>query len=207
MVMDYGFFGDAFLSATAGIFGIVLAIMLVIGFLVAIVTYVLSAVGMFTIGQRRGLRLYGLAWVPFGAEWLLGSIADQFDRKAKGKDLHLRLFLLIGEILGTICAIVVLILAIQALMGISMLMEDVTVLTTLMIFYVLMILFTVAFSVFYYIALYKVYRSCTPQNCVWMLVLSIFFKIATPICLICIKNKDDGFLELQRKAREAQTTE
>lgn len=198
MVMDYGFFGDAFLSATAGIFGIVLAIMLVIGFLVAIVTYVLSAVGMFTIGQRRGLRLYGLAWVPFGAEWLLGSIADQFDRKAKGKDLHLRLFLLIGKILGTICAIVVLILAIQAL---------ITVLTTLMIFYVLMILFTVAFSVFYYIALYKVYRSCTPQNCVWMLVLSIFFKIATPICLICIKNKDDGFLELQRKAREAQTTE
>ena len=61
-----------------------------------------------------------------------------------------------------------------------------------------------AFYVFYYIALFKAYRSCAAGNAAWMLVLSIFFStVAEAIIFFSIRKKDAGFIELQRRAAEA----
>lgn len=202
MSMNYGWMiGDALegvFGATLGVFTGIFVILMMLCFAVAIAQYVLTAVGMFTIAKRRGLRLYGLAWVPVASSWVLGSIADQYDRKAQGKELHLRTILLIGSIVAEVMAIALIVSAILMICGLQ------SALAFVLVFYILTILVSIAYTVFYFIALYKTYRSCTTGSCVWMLILSIFFSIATPICLMCVKNKDGGFLELQEKQHQSE---
>ena len=47
--------------------------------------YVLQAIGLQTLADRRGIRFAWLAWVPFGALWVLGAIADDFKLKTANK--------------------------------------------------------------------------------------------------------------------------
>lgn len=202
MSMNYGWMMgealDSAFGATLGVFTGIFVIMMLLCFAVAIAQYVLTAVGMYTIAKRRGLRLYGLAWVPIASSWVLGSIADQYDRKAQGRELHLRTILLIGAIVSEVLAIALIVFTILMLYGME------SMLALVLVFYILLIVVSIAYTVFYFIALYKTYRSCTTGSCVWMLILSIFFSIATPICLMCVKNKDGGFLELQEKQHRSE---
>ena len=50
----------------------------------------------------------------------------------------------------------------------------------------------IATAVIRYMALYDVYTSCTPQNNVVFLVLSILFSVTEPFFLFFTRNKDDG---------------
>ena len=43
-----------------------------------------------------------------------------------------------------------------------------------------------------YVAMYDLYTSCSPQNNVLFLVLSIFFTVTEPFFLFFIRNKDEG---------------
>lgn len=47
--------------------------------------YVLQAIGLQTLADRRGIRFAWLAWVPFGALWVLGAIADDYKLRMFGK--------------------------------------------------------------------------------------------------------------------------
>lgn len=60
----------------------------------AVLVYVFYSLGLYTIAKRRGLRYYGLAWVPIADYWILGSIADQYHNAHTGKNLKLRKHLL-----------------------------------------------------------------------------------------------------------------
>ena len=62
-----------------GVGGAVVAVLLIVLLLAlafSIVSYVLSAVGIYRIAKRRGIHHAWLAWVPVGNSWLLGSISD-----------------------------------------------------------------------------------------------------------------------------------
>ena len=41
--------------------------------LIGIATYVLSALGLYTIAKRRGLNHPWLAWIPVASAWTVGS--------------------------------------------------------------------------------------------------------------------------------------
>ena len=43
---------------------------------ISIVTYVLTALAMYTIAKRRGLNRPWLSWVPVVNCWVLGSLSD-----------------------------------------------------------------------------------------------------------------------------------
>jgi len=182
-----------------GVFGAVIVVAFLLALAAGLVIYILTSLGLYQIAKRRGLKLYGMAWVPLGQEWLLGSIADQYDRKANGKDKRLRTKLLVFELL-----ILVLSIAIGVLSGLAMAGFDFSIgIVLVLIFGLAIYVLTIVYIVFYYIALYKVYKAATPKHCVWMLVLSIFVNIAIPICLFVIRRKDDGFIELEQQVQQA----
>lgn len=63
--------------------------------LISIALYVLQALGLYTIAQRRGIKYAWLAWVPVGSAWILGCICDDFKARTKGGAPKLRIALLI----------------------------------------------------------------------------------------------------------------
>jgi len=50
----------------------------------------------------------------------------------------------------------------------------------------------IAYAVIYYMALYDIFRSLDPNNCVLFLVLSIVFSVTEPFFLFFNRNKDGG---------------
>ena len=65
----------------------------------SICSYVLTALGLYTAGTRRGIPHAWLAWLPIGNMWILGSLADQYETFRTGKRAHLR-FWLLGLVIG-----------------------------------------------------------------------------------------------------------
>ena len=149
--------------------------------------FVFPAIAKFTIARRRGVKCPWLAWIPIGGAWLLGSIADQYDRFEKGTDRGLRRIYGIGLLLAAVLFAAVFALAYA---GTGSFAEN-----SLMILVLIPVL--TAVSVLEKIVLFKVYHSCTPRNAVWMLILSIFVAGASPIILFCIRKKDEGFAKRQ----------
>ena len=50
----------------------------------------------------------------------------------------------------------------------------------------------VTYAVIYYMALYDIFKSLDPGNCVLFLVLSIVFSVTEPFFLFFNRNKDGG---------------
>lgn len=44
----------------------------------SLVIYIFESLGFYTMAKRRGIHYPGLAWVPIGRDWLMGSLADQY---------------------------------------------------------------------------------------------------------------------------------
>ena len=62
----------------------------------------------------------------------------------------------------------------------------------------------IAVLVIRYIAMYDLYTSCTPQNNVLFLVLSIFFSVTEPFFVFFIRNKDEGMPPRRQQPRFEQ---
>ena len=181
----------------AGTLSTVLSISSIIG----IISYVFSSLGLYTIAKRRSIPAPGWAWVPVGSLFILGSLADQFDfvtKGAKKKQRHLLLWLSLAEILLTLLLVPLTIGSIlgAARQGMDSGNADAFIGTVLLmvVFYIGLIALGIILTVFTYIAYYKVYRSCSPDNAVLFLVLSILFSFLTPFFLFACRNKDDGLM-------------
>jgi len=169
------------LAAFVGIALIVGLIALIIG----IVSYVLTAAGMYAIAKRRGINNAWMAWIPGVSSWILGSISDQYQYVVKGKVRYNRIILI-------------------SLWGASVLLGGITSGSTELFmngtssilgllgggFVTSMV--SIALAVFHFIALYDLYCSCNPQNSVLFLVLSIVFGITEPFFVFGCRNKDLG---------------
>ena len=192
---DFGDFGSgaAVGAAVAG----VLVIFLVILLALAVVMYVFQSLGLYTMAKRRGIRCYGLAWVPIGDLWIMGKLADQFDDYKKGKNMHLAMILLIGS---------------AAVFAITFIIEMITLSSALSAAYYngsnefgvaaavlssvgIIWLVAVALAVFEYIALYKIYYAASPKSATALLVCSIIFGVVMPFALFALRKKDEGFVE------------
>lgn len=166
----------------------------------AVLVYVFFSLGLYTIAKRRGLRNYGLAWVPVANYWILGSVADQYDNAHTGKNLKLRKHLLWLSITSIILYFVMN----------SIIYNNInTYIYTpyiLILYFYMFILFPFVFAllIFEYIALYKLYRSCSPDNAVVLLVFSITFSVIIPFVLFSMRKSDKGMPVLP-PAQEKQT--
>ena len=194
--MVEGYASDAFATGAGFVIAFLLVFYLVI-LAACVAMYVIQAISLHSIGKRRGIHHSWLAWVPIGNMWLLGSISDQYQYFAKNRVTNRRKILLglsagiIG--LGIFMSIQSIVNAIISATSSSVSGAQVgggLALTFLLSMAVIVI--AIVGAVFEYIALYDLFRSCEPSNSVLYLVLSIFFGVALPVCLLICKNKDLG---------------
>lgn len=174
--------------------------------LVGVLGYVFSALALYTIAQRRGIKKAWLAWVPVINVWILGSISDQYRYVVKDEIRSKRKVLLtvniINWLLGTSAVIWLIATAVSifsALMrgasdqeALRMLMGGMTTGFALLIPSMVLGIVGLVFEI---MALYDLYTSCDSANNVIYLVLSIIpgiSHITKPLFLFLSRNRDDG---------------
>jgi len=167
--------------------------------LFGIVTYVLTALAIYTLSRRRGLHKPWLAWVPVVNVWLLGSLSDQYQYVVKGENRSKRKWLLILQVI--IAALTLTVVVLVAVIAAGMIFQGPggdmrhSVAGPMMgILGVVLPLSaaSIAYCVIRYMALYDVFRSMDPANSVLFLVLSILFKPTEPFFLFFSREKDLG---------------
>ena len=195
-------------SFTQNIFevSILLTIIYIITIVFGIITYVLNGIGLTKIGANRKLKHPWFAWIPFLATFQLGYIADEFNKRFENKQTNNKVKLLVFSIIVTTVLIIVVVMAIitavlpqadafrnfyspayAAFEGISI---------ATIIICIIMVVISIIFSVFYYIALYKVFKWCSEKPVVF-LVLSIVISITQSFFIFSLKDKmNERFLPI-----------
>ena len=186
-------------------FGMVLFYLMyaLVGLAIGIASYVLRAIGVYTIAKRRGIKRPWMAWVPVVDQYMLGCVSDQYQYVVKGKNKSKRnvlLWLNIGMVLlslGVIVSYVVLAVNVAQAMMRGATENDLMQLAMspaagMLGMSLPMLILSIVTAVFRYMALYDLYTSCTPMNNVMFLVLSIVFNVTEPFFIFFSRNKDQG---------------
>lgn len=175
--------------------GLVAAV-LICAMTVRVALYIVRSASLYKIARRRGLRGAWLAWVPVCCNWVLGSVADQYQYVVKGRIKNRRLpLLLLGAAvtaLGTVTSVA----------GINLLVANVQAMMrdyggyaiSLIGFALLLILWgsSVAYIVIRCVALYDFYSSCTKKYNILFLVLGLVFRFLEPVFFFICRNKEEG---------------
>lgn len=218
--MGYSFETTSAASSALGIIAVVLIAYLV-AFGLGIAMYILNALGLYTIAQRRGIKHPWMAWLPVTNMWVLGSIADQYRYVAHGQ-IRNRRKILLGLMIGIVVMWLVFFLmyigfAVNMIVQIPEMeyMSEAQTMkylgsSVLGVVVVMLVWWAVAATatVFQYICLYDLYASCNPDNKVLFLVLSILVNITMPFFVFACRKKDGGMPPRRdevRPALEAQT--
>lgn len=171
--------------------------------LFSIASYVMTALALYTIARRRGLHKPWLAWIPVVDSWLLGSISDQYRYVAQGQTKSKRKWLLgleiavvaIAAVFFSICVSIIVqsIFSVVSYYDSDALLRSATgSLIAMVALVVPLAAVAIAKTVITYMALYDIYKSLDPANCVMYLVLSILIPVTQPFFLLCNRNKDLG---------------
>ena len=159
-----------------------------------IATYVLGALALYTMAQRRGIRHGWLAWIPVASIWVLGSLSDQYRYLVKGEVRAKRKVLLILSILmsGLITAVVSLAIAVGVTMAIGRPGDMAGIMVALACMVLATGIIALVRLVIRFIALSDLYRSMDPENGTLFLVLSILFPVTEAFFLFFNRNKELG---------------
>lgn len=149
---------DAVAPDFGGLAAVLLAVLIpvlltVIAFGVAV--YVMQALSLYTMAQKRGIANAWLAWVPVGSSWILGALADDINAR-QGKKTNYGLILLVATAVTAAGSASLFLLPFLGLFAAPL---------------------SIAVMVVYYMALYEIYRDYAPQNAVLFLVLSILLSV------------------------------
>ena len=185
--------------------------------LLSIASYVLTALALYTIARRRGLKSPWLAWIPIADCWLLGSLSDQYRYVVKGEHKSKRKLLLFFRILITIMQVSLMGLLVNlcfhavgnafwGTMTEDRVFQILHQALNLLVVCLPLIGVSIAYAVFRYMALYDIYKSLDPANCVLFLVLSILFGVTEPFFLFFSRNKDDGMPPRKQPVQEAPSS-
>lgn len=163
-----------------------------------IASYVMSSLSLYKIANRRQINNPWLVWLPIGNYWIIGGLADEyvghFGQKKKWRKLLMILFLAfigiyvffyVGFFIAVITALINFDEFGETMVGV------VGFFVAMFAFLIIIFGLAVAWSVCYYICLYKIYKSTIPEKATLYLVLSIFIPFALAVCLF--KCRDKGY--------------
>lgn len=167
---------------------------LAVALLVSVIFWIISSLSLQSIARRRGIRNAWLAWVPIGNQWILGSIADQYQHLIQGK-ITARRKLLVWLNVGYAMLIIANGL-VQGLTEAAAHTEEQLMLWSLasMLISVASLAVSITALVFCHMSNYDLYRSCDPKNAVTFLVLGIIFPITQPFFYLSCRKKDLGMV-------------
>lgn len=166
-----------------------LAVYFLIIFIVGVVVYVFNALGLVAIAKHRNIPNAALAWLPvFGTAYVTGAISDYQTQQEKGTDQKLRFWLVILLIVLCILNVVMMVQMFQMDYSNPYSANDPVFIAVLL----LMLAIGLPFTVFWYSAHYKLFKSCQPNNSTLFLVLSILFGLA-PFLIFAVRHYVDGY--------------
>ena len=165
--------------------------------------YVLTALGLYTMAKRRSISKPWLAWIPVVNCWIIGCISDPYRYVVKGpvksKRKSLLVLTIIQMALNTIFTVTLMVTIFfgvntaLSVTGYNRVMESIMVPMVITLGLLLpMIGVGIAKAVVYYMAMYDLYTSCSPENNVLFLVLSIVFRVTEPFFIFFNRNHDKG---------------
>ena len=167
-------------------------------FAFSIAAYILTALALYAMAKRRGIRHAWLAWVPVGNAWIQGNISDQYRYVVKGRISYRRFALLWLTVASTALSIAASVLSVDVLLAtVSRFLINAGRVNRIH-----MAAFTAVSSVegvvalvcmvFHYLTVYDLYKSCTKRYSVLYLALSIVFKFLEPVLLFLCRDKEEG---------------
>ena len=180
------------------LFAGLMVVVLIFSALLAVVFYVFRAIGLYRIAKRRTIRHAWLAWIPVASEWIMGSISDQYQYVVKGQIRNRRILLTVlsAVILALSAAEAVLSLDVVAVLVGEMMFGngsmDPVRLAIVVGLTALCFAVQIAYIVFYFLALYDLYSSCTTKYNVLFLILGVFFRFLDPFFIFSCREKDEG---------------
>ena len=176
-----------------GIYLTILAVVLVC----CLVGWILRSMSLYSIAKRRGIRNPWLAWIPVGSNWILGSVADQYQHLVQGKITSRRKIMLILSAVSAVLYTVVYGLAFAQIFAELSMLRGEQALTAAAISSIPSLLGTVVgivTLVFYHICNYDLYRSCRPNGATAFLVLGIIFPVCEPFFYLACRKNDLGMV-------------
>jgi len=178
-----------------GVLGIFVYMLFLMGIMAfAVVAYIFEARGFSAIAKNRGITPHWLAWIPGANMWLIGSIADHYDRTVYGRDRKWRK-VIIGMAIGAV-ALAMLLSFIYLILKIVGAVEGMFSENDILIFTHMYTVITwiciIPLLVIEYIIYYKVMASCVGAKAKGFIVLVIFVPFALPFLLFSMRNKMEG---------------
>lgn len=197
------FAANAFLGGVGAVVGFALRVITGIPGLVSLVTYIFGSIGLYTIARSRGLRHAWLAWIPIADSWVLGSVSDQYRYVVRGQIRSSRNVLLILNIISVVLGILSTVLFLggiasffnglsYGIYGEAQLLRLFRPGIVVLILMVILAGVSIAYAIFYFIALNDVYVSCDPANSTLYLVFSILFRVTEPFFLFFSRERELG---------------
>lgn len=172
------------------------------------VAYALQSISLYTVARRRGIKNPWLAWVPFGSDWILGSISDRFRYVRCGEIRNRRVLLLVLNCIVTVISLgesaTYLSIAGELVGGASVQAEDLLLAmietSDLMdgtfwyspVISVATLAVEIAATVYFYRCLWDYYGSTRPKTRLVFLLLSIFVGVPMPFFMFVCRNDDLG---------------
>jgi len=160
---------------------LIVALIIALGLLVLI--YLFTSIGLYRMGKNRGMTNAYLAFIPFASVYYLGALSDQINA-ANGKQTTHRVKILTFYLVYLGCSFIG-----GMFQGVAMAMGSMGLVALTSLFSLATAAFSIVYIVFYYIALYTIFKEYSPKCAVAFLVLSIFFSITTPFFIFALRNK------------------
>ncbi len=178
--------------------GVMLIILGVYALLFAalIAVYIMNSLSFYTIARRRQIDNAWLAWIPYGNAWIIGSIADDYDKrlgfKRKWRVLMLTLLIIIEAVAIVLVAAIIIFAIMMVMVSENGEPPESYVIGLVVVAYAFILLIAIAAvaqQAVLAICLYKIYESTVPEKAVKYLLLTYLVPFAQSVCLLKCRNK------------------
>ena len=171
--------------------------------------YVLTSLGLFCMARNRSVPHAWLAWIPLVRLYAAGSLSDQYQYVVRGKIRYRRRLLLILNLITGLLFLLFLnlvnkFLSEELLESIlrfvytgSFIPDSFWVHSPGALFHAcgalaLLLPLVLLRQIFYFMALWDIFRSCNQENAVIFLIISILFSFTRPVFLFFSRNLEYG---------------
>ncbi len=196
-IYDYYEYGEEFgAAAEAGVASFAVAFLIAMFFAsaISITVYIFNAVGYYKMAKRLNIPAPALAFVPIANIYLMGRVAQE---PVYGKKKLPYGWILLGlNILTTVVAAITFGGTLSSILIYGESLNYYYMVNQILIRYLIGLFATsvvgIVYTVFYYLALYNVYKAFSPDNATLFTVLSVLFSILPPFLVFAIRNNPIG---------------
>lgn len=207
------------LSEYGEVFGEFLTTFLVLGSVsatVGLTLYILNSIGLFKMSKSLGLSNAWISFVPILSVFSLGRIAQRYIKRNGSTSAKFSVILLVLYILQLVLAVVFSVFLGLAIASIitnasssivnetAMTLDMFSAVIPVIAMYFVLFGITLAYTIIYYVALWRVFSIFNDSNATLFTVLSIFFKFLPQIFLFAVRNKEPKLTYSERLGIEVE---